>query len=79
MGRGSGLVVTFLLAALALVPPACEADSEVIPDSQLGNRIAPLLLLSRADVQADLKMTRTQVDEASQAMKTLRNPSNTAG
>jgi hypothetical protein len=41
--------------------PVARAGEWSLPDDRLGIRTAPLLLLSRPDVQADLKLDRTQV------------------
>jgi hypothetical protein len=51
------------LAFVLLVMAICRASSAewVLPDDRLGIRTAPLLLLSRPDVQADLKLDRSQV------------------
>jgi hypothetical protein len=51
--------LAFALVAMA-VGRASSAEW-VLPDDRLGIRTAPLLLLSRADVQADLKLDRGQV------------------
>jgi hypothetical protein len=59
------------LAMLAM-PALAVGDDLVLPDSRLGTRTAPLLLLSRPDVQADLKMTPQQVADARQAIAELR-------
>jgi hypothetical protein len=44
---------------------------EPLPDDRLGTRIAPLLLLTRPDVQADLGLTPEQVVAASKAVESL--------
>ena len=57
---------------LALLPAfALAAEDEApLPDSRLGYRTAPLLLLSRPDVRADLAMN---ADQASSAQKAIRS------
>ena len=55
---GLGLILIQIQAA------AARADDWILPDDRLGSRTAPLLLLSRPDVQADLKLEATQVAEA---------------
>jgi hypothetical protein len=56
---------------MALADSPCRAGDEPLPDSRLGVRTVPLLLLSRRDVQADLRMSRTQVDDAEGAIREL--------
>src|SRR5262249_46204621 len=59
------LIRGLLLAAPLVVPPTLVPAQEVrLPDNRLGTRVAPLLLLSRSDVQIDLKMTPEQVGAA---------------
>lgn len=43
-----------------------------LPDDRLGTRIAPLLLLSRADVQRDLELTPAQIESARRAIAELQ-------
>lgn len=57
------------ILASALGP--CRADEWILPDSRLGVRTAPILLLSRPDVQADLKLTTSQVLSAQRAIRSL--------
>jgi hypothetical protein len=62
-------VITWLARALALQAAAllvlfaapASAEHWSLPDDRLGVRTAPLLLLTRADVQADVKLTNEQV------------------
>jgi hypothetical protein len=42
-----------------------------LPDSRLGIRTAPLLLLSRADVRADVGLDQAQIAEAGRALEEL--------
>lgn len=72
MRQGTTVIASALLLGLALAPWPARGDSGSLPDSRLGVRTAPLLLLSRPDVQADLQMSRTQVDEAKAALDDLR-------
>jgi hypothetical protein len=71
MRQGTTVIASALLLGLALAPWPARGDSAPLPDSRLGVRTAPLLLLSRPDVQADLKMSRTQVDDAEAALRDL--------
>lgn len=65
---------TFPLLALALCAPGlAEAGEWVLPDSGLGVRTAPILLLSRADVQADLGLSTEQILSAQRAIRDLRS------
>jgi hypothetical protein len=60
------------LVLLAWIPaPAPGADPPPLPDSRLGVRTAPLLLLSRPDVQADLGLTPEQTASAQQTITSL--------
>ncbi len=65
------LVIAALLAGASFWSTPCRADRVSLPDSQLGVRTVPLLLLSRRDVQADLRMTPEQVAEAESAIARL--------
>jgi hypothetical protein len=67
---------TILLRAALLVGALLSqgvliAGTVPLPDSRLGVRTAPMLLLSRADVQADLGMGRAQIGEAEEALSAL--------
>lgn len=50
--------------------PAAMGPSE-LPDGRLGIRTSPLLLLTRADIRDDLKLTPQQVDEAHRVIAEL--------
>jgi hypothetical protein len=52
------------------MPPAA-ASLAALPDERLGQKTAPLLLLSREDVRADLGMTAKQAEEATKAATSL--------
>jgi hypothetical protein len=47
------------------------ADEDILPDSRLGVRTAPLLLLSRPDVCADLRLDPGQTTDAEAMRRTL--------
>jgi len=67
------IVRTLTLGLLILTASrtSLQAAQDVLPDSRLGIRTAPLLLLSRPDVQADLKLSVEQVGEATKAIADL--------
>lgn len=67
------LLLPRLLTTLVLLLPAAIARAEdwTLPDSRLGVRTAPILLLSRADVQADLKLSGEQILSARRAIADL--------
>ena len=72
VGLGLGLV-------LAVLSGRCVAADWSLPDSRMGIRTAPLLLMTRPDVQADLKLEAEQVaslhktiEELSQRAQALR-------
>src|SRR4029079_250908 len=61
-----------LLVLLTLIPArAPGAEPPPLPDSRLGVRTAPLLLLSRPDVQADLGLTPEQTSSAQRTITAL--------
>ena len=61
-----------LIAVLALCSGSAVArlvdDEPPLPDSRLGHRTTPLLLLSRPDVRADLALTPDQAESARRAI-----------
>jgi hypothetical protein len=65
MRHGQGWVVLSALLCLNFVfgvgAGAGKAGEWSLPDSRLGTRTAPLLLLSRPDVQADLRLEAAQI------------------
>jgi hypothetical protein len=67
------LVLGLLLLDLAATPTVALAGTEnaALPDDRLGIRTAPLLLLSRPDVRADLGLTPQQADSAERAITDL--------
>lgn len=58
------------LIVLATVPVALGGE-EYLPDARLGTRTAPILLLSRPDVQSDLGLSPEQVDDVSRTIEAL--------
>ena len=61
----------FLIAALSLGTTARAAAG--LPDSRLGTPTAPILLLTRADVRAELKLSPEQAAEADRVIGDLRD------
>ena len=61
-----------LWLGMILVPLTVLAGESGLPDSRLGIRTAPLLLLSRADVRADLAVDESQSAEAERAVADLQ-------
>jgi hypothetical protein len=63
-----------LTAALALAagtaPRACAGDG--LPDARMGIRTTPLLLLTRADVRAELRLSPEQAADAERTVDDLR-------
>lgn len=60
-----------LMMITAFLPGSRSWGEESVPDSRWGHRTAPLLLLSRADVRADLGLGPKQTEEALHAVSTL--------
>jgi hypothetical protein len=58
----SGLLGIFV--ALASSPGLALGQEGSVPETRLGTRIAPILLLSREDVRSELAMNPTQVESA---------------
>lgn len=67
---GLGLAVVLSLA-VATTPGRSEDWS--LPDARMGIRTAPILLLSRPDVQADLKLDEAKIASARKAIDELTN------
>jgi hypothetical protein len=59
------------LGPAAMLAPDARAGDWVLPDSRIGIRTAPLLLLSRPDVQAELRLDREQIHGAHEAIDQL--------
>jgi hypothetical protein len=73
MRQGStrlGLTVVLVLSAIPALARGGD-DEPPLPDSQLGHRMTPLLLLSRADVRTDLALTADQAESARKAIRTF--------
>lgn len=66
-----GAAVAFLTLAQAFAGNATAGDWS-LPDSALGQRVAPSLLLSRGDVQQDLGLNKQQVESAAAMIRDLR-------
>jgi len=62
--RGQTTLAAALLSMALSVPASGRAPSreEMVPDSRLGTRVAPLLLLGRPDVRADIGLSPEQED-----------------
>lgn len=71
MRHGSTPAALALILTLAGAAIASSADEPPLPDSRLGLRTAPLLLLSRPDVRSDLKMTAEQSESAARAIRSM--------
>jgi hypothetical protein len=72
MRFGTFTIAMPLVMLAALLPTATSAGEEAVPDHRFGHRTAPLLLLSRPDVRADLGLGPNQVSEAGYAISTLQ-------
>ena len=77
-GSTPALVVACLLLWLGPIaaPVATGSDaaeSWVLPDASHGRRVTPILLLSRPDVQADLRMKPEQVADAARIIAKLHH------
>jgi hypothetical protein len=70
MRWGMNLCLAAVLGA-GIVPKPCRAQTKELPDSLIGRATAPLLLLSRHDVQTDLAMSTEQVQEAEREITAL--------
>jgi hypothetical protein len=64
-------LAALMLLGVAAVPGSSLGDDAPLPDSRLGIRTVPLLLLSRPDVRADLGLNPTQTAEARRAISEL--------
>jgi hypothetical protein len=67
----NGLRTIVALVLSAFVSSETTGAEPLIPDSRLGVRTVPLLLLSRPDVRADLGLTENQTREAEDAIRSL--------
>jgi hypothetical protein len=59
-------------AVVGIMVGAQGGDEPAYPLSRLGVRTAPLVLLSRADVRADVQLSREQTDSAERMLKELQ-------
>jgi len=57
-------LVPLWIIGIALSPALALAGEWSLPDESRGTRVAPLLLLSRGDIRADLQLNADQVAEA---------------
>ena len=64
-------LAALLLLSVAAIPASSLGDDAPLPDSRLGIRTVPLLLLSRPDVRADLGLNPAQTAEARRAISEL--------
>ena len=64
-------LAALLLLGAAAIPASSLGDDAPLPDSRLGIRTVPLLLLSRPDVRADLGLDPAQSAEARRAIAEL--------
>ncbi len=64
-------LAALLLLSVAAIPASSFGDDSPLPDSRLGIRTVPLLLLSRPDVRADLGLNPAQTAEARRAISEL--------
>ncbi len=86
MRHGSTLVIVGLIFALGPAGLSAAEDPEpALPDSRLGQLTQPLLLLTRDDVRAEIRMTADQTSSAQRAIRSfyvqaysLRGKPNTA-
>jgi hypothetical protein len=72
-GQGWAFVSALLIGVIgtALLPAGAVCGEWALPDTRLGIRTAPLLLLSRPDVQADLRLDAAQITAAQDAINEL--------
>ena len=64
-------LAALVLLSVAAMPASSLGDEAPLPDSRLGIRTVPLLLLSRPDVRADLGLNPAQTAEAQRAISEL--------
>lgn len=60
-----------LVLVAGVLPSSPSWGEEPLPDSRFGHRTAPLMLLSRPDVRADLGLGPNQIEEAQYAIAAL--------
>ncbi len=71
MRHGATLALVPLWFGIALSPAPALAGGWSLPDESQGVRVAPLLLLSRPDVRADLKLNADQAADAGRVIDDL--------
>lgn len=75
MRHGQGWTAGFALSCLFVgsgwLTAAAHGEDWALPNSRMGIRTAPLLLLSRPDVQADLRLDPGQIGEAQRTINEL--------
>ena len=64
-------LAALVLLSVVVIPTTSLGDDGQLPDSRLGIRTVPLLLLSRPDVRADLGLNPEQSAEARRAISEL--------
>jgi hypothetical protein len=64
-------LTALVLSSVAAIPVTSLGDDAPLPDSRLGIRTVPLLLLSRPDVRADLGLNPEQSAQALRAISEL--------
>lgn len=73
VGLGLSLAVGLGSASSAQSPsPAGPSGDLILPDSMLGNQVAPMLLLTRPEVRAELGLTAEQAESARKTLASLR-------
>src|SRR5690349_8011233 len=60
-----------LIAILTMAQAPARGGELAVPETRLGLRVAPLVLLGRPDVRADLQMTPEQEESARQTLEQL--------
>ena len=71
MRHGATIALVSMLCLATFGAPSLAGDPWSLPDESRGTRVAPLFLLSRADVREDLKIAPDQVLEIDQAILDL--------
>jgi hypothetical protein len=71
MRQGATFAFVPLLCLATFGSPSLAGDPWSLPDESRGSRVAPLFLLSRADVREDLKIAPDQVAEIDKAILDL--------
>ena len=72
-GMASKLVRIAAIAMIAMIVPRPLRAGDGLPNARLGTPTAPLLLLSRADVRADLRLDAEQSAEAARFIADLHD------